>query len=257
MAFPLTRLRRLRANKSLRDLVSETRLDPGDLIMPYFVRPGRGQKKAISSMPGHYQYSVDELIKTVSASAKAAVGGIILFGIPDKKDAKASGAYAKGGIVQTAITEVKNKFPDLVVIADLCLCEYTDHGHCGVIKNGFVDNDSTLELLARTAVSQIESGADIVAPSGMMDGQIAAIRAGLDGANREMAVIMAYAAKYASAFYGPFREAAESPPAIWRPFDLSDGSVQYPGGHPRSGSGRRGRRRHHHGQAGPSLFRRP
>jgi len=165
-------------------------------------------------MPGHFQFSVDELVKACGPLVSAGVPGVILFGIPDKKDARASGAFAKDGIVQKAARAVKDKYPDLALIADLCFCEYTDHGHCGIVEDGEVVNDATLELGAKTAVSQAQAGFDIVEPSGMMDGQVAAIRQALDGSGKSMTPILAYAAKYASAFYGPFRDAAESPPSF-------------------------------------------
>jgi len=213
MAFPQERPRRLRASPALRTLVRETVLRPDDLVMPFFVRPGRGVKRPIKSMPGQFQFSVDELLKAAAAAVAAGIPAVILFGIPDKKDVRASGAFARDGVVQRAARALKDRFPDLVVIADLCFCEYTSHGHCGVARpDGSVDNDATLELAARTAVSQAEAGCDVVAPSGMMDGQVAAIRKALDGAGREQTLILAYAVKYASAFYGPFRDAAESPP---------------------------------------------
>jgi porphobilinogen synthase len=214
MAFPTTRLRRLRATSALRDLTRETTLDAGDFILPLFVRPGKGEKRPISSMPGHFQYSVDEAVKAAGEAVALGVPGVILFGIPDKKDAKASGAFASGGIVQKAAKAIKDKHPHLLLIADLCFCEYTDHGHCGVVKDGKVLNDPTLELIAKTAVSQARAGFDIIAPSGMMDGTVARARRALDGAGFENVPILAYAAKYASAFYGPFREAAESPPSF-------------------------------------------
>ena len=214
MAFPITRPRRLRSSAALRALVRETELNPGDFVLPLFVRPGKGEKRPISSMPGHFQYSVDEALKAAGEASRRGVAGVILFGIPDRKDAKASGAYAHGGIVQTAARALKDKHPGLLLIADLCFCEYTDHGHCGVVKDGKVLNDPTLELAAKTAVSQAQAGFDVIAPSGMMDGQVGAIRSALDGAGFEGTPILAYAAKYASAFYGPFREAAESPPAF-------------------------------------------
>ncbi|MBI3553720.1 MAG: porphobilinogen synthase [Elusimicrobia bacterium] len=214
MAFPTTRLRRLRQSPSLRRLVRETVLTPDDFIMPLFVRPGKGEKRAIKSMPGHYQYSVDELVKACAPIVSAGIPGVILFGIPDKKDARASGAFAKDGIVQKAARALKDKHPGLVLIADLCFCEYTDHGHCGIVEDGNIVNDATLELAAKTAVSQAEAGFDVIAPSGMMDGQVGAIRKALDSGGKSMTPILAYAAKYASAFYGPFREAAESPPSF-------------------------------------------
>ena len=214
MAFPTTRLRRLRANPALRALVRETTLDAGDFVLPLFIRPGKGEKRPISSMPGHFQYSVDEAVKAAGQAVKLRVPALILFGIPDKKDAKASGAYAANGIVQVAARAIKDKYPDLILMADLCFCEYTDHGHCGIVKDGKVLNDPTLELIAKTAVSQAKAGFDIVAPSGMIDGTVATMRRALDGAGLQDTPILAYAAKYASGFYGPFREAAESPPSF-------------------------------------------
>ena len=213
MPFPQERPRRLRATPGLRALVRETVLRPDDFVMPFFVRPGKGLKRPIKSMPGQFQLSVDELVKAAAPLASAGVPGVILFGIPDQKDAKARGAYAKGGIIQKAARALKDRYPDLTVMADLCFCEYTDHGHCGVVrKDGGIDNDATLELAAVTAVSQAEAGCDVVAPSGMMDGQVAAIRKALDGSGFQETPILAYAVKYASGFYGPFRDAAESPP---------------------------------------------
>jgi porphobilinogen synthase len=203
----------LRASAGLRALVRETVLRPADFVMPLFVRPGRGLRRPIKSMPGQFQFSPDELVKAVGPLAAAGVPAVILFGIPDKKDAKASGAYAKDGIVQVAARALKVRYPDLVVMADLCFCEYTDHGHCGVVrKDGSIDNDATLDLAARAGVSQARAGCDVVAPSGMMDGQVAAIRRALDVSGFAQTPILAYAVKYASAFYGPFRDAAESPP---------------------------------------------
>ena len=214
MAFPIDRLRRLRGSAALRALVRETTLDAGDFVLPLFIRPGKGVRKEISSMPGHFQYSVDTAVKAAGEAVAAGVPSVILFGIPEKKDAKASGAYAKDGIVQVSARAIKDKHPQLVVMADLCFCEYMDHGHCGVIRGETIVNDATLELTAKTAVSQAEAGFDVIAPSGMMDGQVAAIRKALDGAGFQMTPILAYAAKYSSAFYGPFREAAESPPSF-------------------------------------------
>jgi len=214
MAFPTTRLRRLRSTPALRALVRETELSPRDFVLPLFIRPGKGEKRPISSMPGHFQYSVDEVVKAAGEAAKLGVPALILFGIPDKKDAKASGAYAANGIVQTAAKAIKNKHPELLLIADLCFCEYTDHGHCGIVKDGRVLNDPTLALAAKTAVSQAKAGFDVVAPSGMMDGQVGVMRRALDAAGFSDTPILAYAAKYASGFYGPFREAAESPPSF-------------------------------------------
>ena len=202
-----TRLRNLRRTAGLRRLVRETSVTPDDLVMPYFVRPGRGVKEPIPSMPGQFQLSVDRLVKEVRTLAKLGVDAILLFGIPSRKDARGTGAWAKNGIVQQAVRAVKDAAPGLVVITDVCLCEYTDHGHCGILRKGEVVNDATLPLLEKTAVSQVEAGADVVAPSGMMDGAVAAIREALPHST-----ILSYAAKYASAFYGPFRQAAESSP---------------------------------------------
>jgi porphobilinogen synthase len=214
MSFPVSRPRRLRSSPALRALIRETTLDAGDLVLPLFIRPGKGVKKPISSMPGHFQLSVDEAVKTAGEAKKLGLPALILFGIPDKKDEKASGAYAADGIVQRAAKAIKDKHPELLLIADLCFCEYMDHGHCGVVEGGKVLNDPTIELAARTAVSQAEAGFDIVAPSGMMDGQVGAMRRALDKSGFADTPILAYAAKYASAFYGPFREAAESPPSF-------------------------------------------
>jgi porphobilinogen synthase len=196
----------------LRRMVRETRLAVDDLILPFFVVHGRGVRREISSMPGNFQLSVDELVKEVKDTAAYGIPGIVLFGLPANKDAVGSEAYAKDGIVQQAIRAIKDSVSDLVVITDVCLCEYTSHGHCGVVERGRVKNDPTLELLARTALSHAEAGADMVAPSDMMDGRVGAIREALDDAGYEETPILAYSAKYASGFYGPFREAAESAP---------------------------------------------
>ncbi len=216
MSFPQNRPRRLRAKAALRALVRETELNVRDLIAPLFVREGRGIRRPINSMPGQFQLSVDELVKEAQTLAKLGVPGVILFGIPDSKDARASGAYAANGIVPRAIRALKKALPDLLIITDVCLCEYTSHGHCGPVRREgahyHIDNDAALPLLARTAVAQANAGADIIAPSDMMDGRVAAIRAALDKAGHIEVPIMSYAAKYASAFYGPFREAAESAP---------------------------------------------
>lgn len=212
MRFPDYRPRRLRYNEPLRTLIRETQLSISDLIQPLFVRPGRGIREPIPSMPGNYRFSVDELIKEIKEIKDRGILAIILFGIPEKKDRLGTGAYAKDGIIQRAVREIKEKVPDIIVITDVCLCEYTDHGHCGIIKGGEVDNDATLPILGEIAVSQVQAGADIVAPSGMMDGGVRAIRKALDAAGFIHIPIMAYSAKYASAFYGPFRDAAESAP---------------------------------------------
>ena len=212
MLFPDYRPRRLRKNESFRRMIRETTLSVDNLIYPLFVVPGQGVRRPIVSMPGVFQLSVDELIKEAREVLAARIPAIILFGIPDKKDDRASGAYAAEGIIQRAIKTLKDKVPDLMIIGDVCLCEYMSHGHCGLIRQGEVDNDATLELLARTALSQVQAGADMVAPSDMMDGRVAEIRQALDENGFEQIPIMAYSAKYASAFYGPFREAAESAP---------------------------------------------
>src|SRR6266581_4874651 len=214
--FPAYRPRRLRKTAALRRLVAETRLDADQLVLPLFVREGKKLRRPISAMPEVFQLSVDELLREVQAARKTGVGAVLLFGIPDRKDAKASGAYAANGIVQRAVRELKKEFPDVLVVTDVCLCEYMEHGHCGIVKShksgAAILNDPTLKLLARTALSHAQAGADIVAPSDMMDGRVAAIRKGLDEEGFEDTPIMSYAAKFASAFYGPFREAAESAP---------------------------------------------
>ncbi|HKQ52706.1 MAG TPA: porphobilinogen synthase [Pyrinomonadaceae bacterium] len=214
MSDIIHRPRRLRRSEHLRSLVRETRLAAEDFVLPLFACPGENVRREVTSMPGVFNLSVDEIAREATAAYEAGVRGVILFGLPEAKDETATGAYSEDGIVQRAARAVRKAVPDMVVIADTCLCEYTSHGHCGVIRKGEVLNDETLELLARTAVSQAEAGADIVAPSAMMDGQVGAIREGLDGAGLESVSIMSYAVKYASAFYGPFREAADSAPAF-------------------------------------------
>ncbi len=208
----IQRPRRLRRTAALREMVRETRLDPADLIYPLFVCPGEGVRREISSMPGVFNLSIDELVKEAEATRRDGIRSIIVFGLPESKDVEGCQAWAEDGITQRAIRAVKREVKDLVVLADTCLCEYTSHGHCGPISDGDVDNDATLELLARTAVSQARAGADIIAPSGMMDGMVAAIREGLDAAGLTNIPILSYAVKYASAYYGPFREAADSAP---------------------------------------------
>jgi porphobilinogen synthase len=212
MAFPIQRPRRLRATAELRSLVRETQLNAGDCILPLFIVSGEGVKREISSMPGNYQMSIDVAVKECEEIHKLGVGGIILFGIPAMKDEFATGAYDDHGIVQEAIRAIKQATPQLLVITDVCNCEYTSHGHCGWIVDNDVDNDTTLDWLTRAAVSHAKAGADIVAPSDMMDGRVGAIRKGLDDNGFFKVPILSYAAKYASAFYGPFREAAESAP---------------------------------------------
>lgn len=210
----INRPRRLRRTEQLRALVREARLTRDDLVLPLFACPGEGVRREVSSMPGVFNLSVDEIVRESVNAFELGIHSVILFGLPEAKDETASGAYADNGIVQQAIRELRKAAPDLVVIADTCLCEYTSHGHCGVVRNGEVLNDESLELLARTAVSQARAGADIVAPSAMMDGQVGAIREALDGSGFDSVAIMSYAVKYASAFYGPFREAADSAPAF-------------------------------------------
>ncbi len=205
-------MRRLRASESMRNLVRETQLAPTDFILPLFTVPGQGVRKEISSMPGNYQLSIDELAKECAEAHRLGIGGVILFGIPSTKDEHASGAYAEDGIVQQAVRAVKRELPKLLVMTDVCNCEYTSHGHCGLVVDGEVQNDPTLEWLAKAAVSHARAGADVVAPSDMMDGRVAAIRKALDAAGFANTPILAYAAKFASVFYGPFREAAESTP---------------------------------------------
>jgi len=212
MEFPKYRPRRLRKNELLRNMVRETTLSPANLIYPLFVGPGKDKAQPVSSMPGVAQLSVDRVVRECHEVRSLGIPAVILFGIPERKDPAGSEAYSDGGVVQRAIRELKEKVPGLLVITDVCLCEYTDHGHCGVIKNGDVDNDSTVELLAREALSHARAGADVVAPSDMMDGRVGAIRKILDENGFPQVAIMAYAAKYASGFYGPFREAAESTP---------------------------------------------
>ena len=212
MSFPEVRLRRLRRNEQLRRLVRQTRLSPDHLVLPLFVRPGEGVRRPIPSMPGNFQLSVDELLTDCREAHDLGIPAVLRFGIPSRKDALGSEAYAPDGVVQQAVEAIKDAVPELLVITDVCMCEYTDHGHCGVIRDGDVDNDATLELLAKEALSHVRAGADMVAPSDMMDGRVGFIRRRLDEAGFSHIPIMAYSAKYASHFYGPFRDAAESPP---------------------------------------------
>jgi len=214
--FPSVRLRRLRMNAKVRDLVRETQLDAKDFILPLFIRHGAGQKIPIKSMPGHFQMTVDFLADEIAEIESLGIPAVILFGIPETKDAVGSDAYAEQGIIQQAIREIKRVNSNLLVITDVCFCEFTDHGHCGIIGHNHgqadVDNDATLEILVKEAVSHAQAGADMIAPSGMMDGMIAALRSGLDVSGFQNIPIMSYGAKYCSAFYGPFRDAAESAP---------------------------------------------
>ena len=210
--FPQVRMRRMRESPILRHLAQETRISISDFIYPIFVTHGRGVRNPIDPMPGMYQLSLDNLIAEIDEVVSLGIGAVLLFGLPAAKDPEGTEAYEPSGIIQEAIRVIKQTAPNMLVITDVCLDEFTDHGHCGVIRNGRVDNDATLELLARMAVCQAEAGADVVAPSAMMDGQVAAIRAGLDSTGFEHLPIMAYSAKYASSFYGPFRVAADSAP---------------------------------------------
>lgn len=211
-SFPELRLRRLRRSETFRRMIRETRVTVDDLILPLFVVGGEGVRRPVQSMPGVFQTSVDELVRDAEEAAELGIPAVLLFGIPDGKDELGTSGYADDGVVQRAVRALKKELPELVVITDVCLCEYTSHGHCGVIREGVVDNDATLELLARQALSHARAGADIVAPSDMMDGRVGVIRQALDEAGHAEVAILSYAAKYASAFYGPFREAAESAP---------------------------------------------
>ncbi len=214
MTFPVTRPRRLRMNEIVRNMVRETRLSPEQLVYPLFVCPGQGVKKEISSMPGNYQWSIDGLVEEVRSAKALGISGIMLFGIPEKKDDRATGAYDDHGIVQEAVRALKREVPGILVITDVCLCEYTANGHCGVVSGDEIVNDETLELLARAALAQARAGADIVAPSDMMDGRVGAIRTLMDQSGFQNVPILSYAVKYASGYYGPFREAAQSAPAF-------------------------------------------
>jgi len=212
MPFPIYRPRRLRESPLLRSMVRETALRADDFVYPLFAVHGRGVREPIGSMPGQCRLSIDELLKECKDAASMGIPAVLLFGLPRDKDPRGTEAYAEDGIIQQAVRAVKDTIPDLLVITDVCLCEYTSHGHCGVVEDGRVKNDPSLELIARTAISHAEAGADMVAPSDMMDGRVAAIREGLDEGGFPETPIMAYSAKYASAFYGPFREAADSTP---------------------------------------------
>ena len=228
MPHPMFRPRRLRDKRLLRTLVRETALAVDDLVYPLFVVHGRGVREPIGPMPGQHRFSLDELVKECKDAAGMGIPAVLLFGLPADKDPRGSEAYAEDGIVQQAVRAVKDTVPDLLVVTDVCLCEYTSHGHCGVVEDGAVRNDATLELLARTAVSHAEAGADVVAPSDMMDGRVGAIREALDDATFTDTPIMAYSAKYASVFYGPFREAADSTPQFGdrRSYQMDPANIQ-------------------------------
>ncbi len=258
-------MRRLRRSESLRALVRETALEPGDLIYPLFICPGKGVRNPVGSMPGVFNLSVDEAVREAEEAAKLGIGGLLLFGLPETKDEQGTGAWEENGIVQQALRALKQSeaAKKLVLIADVCLCEYTSHGHCGVVvKSGDgptrfdVDNDPTLELLARTAVSQAKAGADVVAPSDMMDGRVAAIRRALDAAGFAQTPILSYASKFASAFYGPFREAADSAPQFGDRTELSDGRRESARGDARDRSRPRRRRGHDPDEARHAVPRR-
>jgi porphobilinogen synthase len=226
--FPVTRPRRLRRSAALREMVRETRLAPTDLIYPLFVRHGKGVRTEIGSMPEQFHLSPDTLVEEVGAAREDGVRAVLLFGIPEAKDETGSEAWDDGAAVQTGVRALKKAYPDVLVVTDICLCEYTSHGHCGVVHDGRVLNDPTLELLAQTAVSHAKAGADLVAPSDMMDGRVGAIRSALDGEGFDDIAILSYAAKYASAFYGPFREAAGSAPQFGdrRSYQMDPGNVE-------------------------------
>lgn len=229
MSFPTVRMRRLRRTEALRSMLNQVQIEPSNLIYPIFVDETIKEPTPIASMPGYFRYPLDQVVDEGNAALEQGVKSVLLFGIPAKKDEVGSGAYAKDGIVQKAATKLKTQFgDDLVIIGDVCLCEYTSHGHCGIIEDGEVQNDETLDLLGKTAVSQAEAGVDIVAPSAMMDGQVFAIREALDYAGFDQIPILAYAAKYASAFYGPFRDAAESTPKFGnrRSYQMSQANTQ-------------------------------
>jgi porphobilinogen synthase len=212
MLFPDYRARRLRQNTAFRRMVREITLSVDDLVLPLFAVSGKNIKNPIPSMPGQFHLSIDNIVKTVKEAYDLGIPAIMLFGLPEKKDPLGTRAYAKDGIVQQAVRTIKNKVPEMAVITDVCLCQYTDHGHCGIVEKGIIENDATLDLLARTALSHAKAGADMVAPSDMMDGRIGALREALDDNQFENTPIMSYAAKYCSAYYGPFREAAHSAP---------------------------------------------
>ncbi len=231
MPFPIHRKRRLRVSEPMRRLVRENHLEPSQFVLPLFVVPGEGIRKPITSMPGNYQLSIDQLVEECDKAHALGVGGVILFGIPDTKDEIASGAYAEDGIVQQALRALRRAIPKLLLVTDVCNCEYTSHGHCGKVVGEDVDNDATLEWLAAASVSHARAGADIVAPSDMMDGRVGAIRKALDLNGFSNTAILAYAAKYASAFYGPFRGSRRIRAPIWRPPLLPDGPRQRPRSH--------------------------
>ena len=253
LKHPDLRMRRLREKAPVRNLVRETRLDTANFIYPMFVTHGENIRNEIEPMPGCYHTSIDRLNEEIDEIVELGIPSVLLFGLPPEKDAVGSGAYDPEGIIQEATRTIKERAPGLMVIGDVCLCEYTDHGHCGLIDNGKVDNDGTLELLARSALTQVQAGADMVAPSSMMDGQVRAIRETLDAHGYDDTPIMGYAAKYASSFYGPFRVAAGLNASVWRSPQLPDGLRQPTHGDARDRIGHRRGRRHRDGQTGYGL----
>ena len=253
MYFPDYRPRRLRKTENLRRMIRETDLTVNDLIYPFFIVPGQGIKTPIGSMPGQYHLSVDKLVEETALVRDLGIPAVLLFGLPETKDEIGSSGFDDDGIVQRGIRAIKEKVSGIEVITDVCLCEYTSHGHCGLLRDGEVDNDATLDFLARQALSHVRAGADMVAPSDMMDGRVSEIRQALDENEFQHIPIMSYAAKFASAFYGPFREAAQSAPSFGDRRGISDGSGQRPRSLEGSGPGRGGRGGHRHGQAGPAF----
>ena len=252
-AYPETRLRRLRGTDPLRNLARETRLSPKEFIYPMFVMHGHGVREPIEPMPGCHQVSLDVMSEEVGEAAELGIGGVLLFGLPAEKDALGTEGYDPEGIVQEAVRTIKRDHPDMMVCTDICMCEYTDHGHCGVIDKGRIDNDQTLELLARTAVTHVQAGADLPAPSAMMDGQVWAIRQALNAEGYEDTPIMGYAAKFASGFYGPFRVGRGLYSPVRRPQVVPDGPGQLAHGHARDRERHRRGRGHRHGQARHGL----
>ena len=253
MSFPETRPRRLRRTPALRRLVRETTLAPDNFIYPLFVCPGKGVRREISSLPGQFHFSVDEAVARPRRSRSSASRRVILFGLPEKKDEVGSEAWHDEGVVQQAMRAIKKAVPELVLAVDACFCEYTTHGHCGVVVDGEIDNDATLENLGRAALSYARAGADLVAPSGMMDGFVGFLRESLDEDGFEQVGLLAYSAKYASGYYGPFRDRRRLDAGVRRSHRLPDGSGQRARGDARGRARRRGGRRHRHGQAGARL----
>ena len=253
MPFPIHRMRRLRASEPMRSLVRETRLDPAEFILPLFACPGEGIRREIGAMPGNYQMSVDEIVRECAEVKALGIGGVILFGLPESKDEMASGAYAEDGIVQRAIRAIRREVPGLLIMTDVCNCEYTSHGHCGKIVNGDVDNDQTLDWLAASAVSHARAGADMVAPSDMMDGRVAAIRRALDSQGFSAIPDPLLRSQICLGLLWPVPRSCRIHASIRRSPQLSDGSRQWPGSHARNRAGSGGRRGHDYGQASHAL----